>query len=271
MLRRHVPHLVALLVASIAVASVHAQSDPFLASPEARPRHLKTLVETRARAIDAAFPGFIAIADFKVEVSFRKACPETTIRLACYDAAQNALTFDREILEFVDYRALEMADDYWSFYEHAALRDRFPVIGFIDSALWSASMSKIARQHDTTWPHDGCESMLLTKRLGCEMLISAIDSSVRFKHSRIYNANRRDRFWPDDLTFLERSSSGSRDREYAEVRDLGGVELLRPLIEEFGAARVFEYVAQTPFSIEGSNVRASALRYQEQARGALGW
>lgn len=267
----NVPRLVALLVAIVSATTVGAQSDPFMGSPEARPRHLKTLVAMRASAIDAAFPGFLVVADLKVEVAHRTSCSNETTQHACYDANRNALMFDREVLAFVDYRALEVAENYWLFYEYVDLRDRFPIIGLIDNALWGATMSKIAQQHDTTWPHEGCESVQLTKRLGCEMLISAIDSQVRLKRSRIYNANRKDRLWPDDLSFLERSRSGSRDREYADVRDLGGVELLRPLIEEFGAARVFVYVAQTPFSIENSNVRASALRYQERARSALEW
>jgi hypothetical protein len=103
------------------------------------------------------------------------------------------------------------------------------------------------------------------------MLVSGIESQLRFKHSRIYNANRLDRLWPDDLDSLERSGWRDGDREYADVRDLGGVELLRPLIKEFGAARVFAYVAQTPFAIEDNDVKASALGYQARARRTLKW
>jgi hypothetical protein len=107
----------------------------------------------------------------------------TCERTACYDAEQNTLTFIREVHSAADGRLLEVAEDYWLFYEHAVLRDAFPIIEIIDGALWNAFM----------------------------------------------------------------------------------------LIKEFGAARVFAYVAQTPFSIEENNVRASALQYQESARSALGW
>lgn len=263
------PRLFAVLVALMAATTLRAQGAPFLDSPASRQRLFKDLVVARSRAIDAAFPGFLATVELKLAIVPRRGCPEGAAQLACYDATQNVLSFDRRVLGAIDHRLLAVVDAYWPFYEQARLRAEFPVIGLIDGALWSAFMSEIAEQHDVTWPHEGCGSIQMAKRLGCEMLVSGVDSHLRFRQSRIYNANRRDRLWPDDLTSLERS--GGRDREYAEVRDLGGTELLRPLIEEFGVARVFAYVAQTPFMIEGGDVRASALRYQERARSALEW
>jgi hypothetical protein len=54
------------------------------------------------------------------------------------------------------------------------------------------------------------------------------------------------------------------------VQRLGGVLLVRPLVEQFGVPRVLRYIAQNPFHIENDNVRTSALQYQERARQALG-
>lgn len=271
MLVRFVPRLLVLVMFAVAATTASAQSGAFYGRPGYVQSPLKDLVRARSRAIEAAFPGFLAISDFKLVIAPVTACPQRVTYLTCYDAVQNTLTFTREVLSAADSRLLDAAEDYWVFYEHAVLRDEFPIIGIIDHALWNAFMSEIAERYEITWPHADCGSIQLSKRLGCEMLVSGIESNLRFRHSRIYNANRLDRLWPDDLSSLEQSARPSRNREYAQVRDLGGTELLQPLIKEFGAARVFAYVAQTPFSIEENNVRVSALRYQELARSALGW
>jgi hypothetical protein len=270
MLVHFVPRLLALMILAVAATPASAQSDSFH-RPGSAQSLFKELVRARSRAIEAAFPGFLAISDLNLAIVPGTACPTRATYLACYDAAQNTLTFTREVLSGADSRLLQGAEDYWVFYEHPMLRDEFPIIGIIDGALWNAFMSEIAQKYEISWPHEDCGSIQLSKRLGCEMLVSGVESSLRFRHSRIYNANRLDRLWPDNISSLEHSARPSHNREYAQVRDLGGTELLQPLIKEFGAARVFAYVAQTPFSIEENNVRASALRYQELARSALGW
>ena len=61
------------------------------------------------------------------------------------------------------------------------------------------------------------------------------------------------------------------DREYQDVRDLGGIELIKPLVQEFGAPRVFAYVAQTPFIVHENDLFKSATLYQQRARQMLGW
>lgn len=259
------------MILAIIPSCASAQTNAFDGRSVSLESPLKVLVRTRSQAIETAFPGFAEMSDFSLAVGSVKACPDGESVLACYDAEKNILTFTREVHAAADSRLLYVAENYWAFYENEVLRESFPIIAVIDRALWSAFMSEIAQKFGVTWPHEDCGSVQLSKRLGCEMLLSGIESTLRFRHSRIYNANRLDRLWPDNLGSLEQSARLSRSREYADVRDLGGTQLLQPLIKEFGAARVFAYVAQTPFSIEENNVRASALRYQEVARSALGW
>ena len=271
MIVRLATRLFAYMVLAAAAATASAEGGSFGGRAESGHSPLTQLVRARSRAIEAAFPGFLEISDFKLAIAPVRTCPKAATYLACYDAEQNTLTFTREVHSAADGRLLQVAEDYWLFYEHAVLRDAFAIIGIIDDALWNAFMSEIAQKYEMSWPHEDCDSIQLSKRLACEMLVSGVESNLRSRHSRIYNANRLDRLWPDDIGFLQRSVRRSRDREYAQVRDLGGTELLQPLIKEFGAVRVFAYVAQTPFSIEENDVRASALRYQESARSALGW
>jgi hypothetical protein len=111
----------------------------------------------------------------------------------------------------------------------------------------------------------------IARRLGCEMLVSATEQLSHSPTIPLFNANRIDRLWPDDLREFERRAWTRGGREYREVRRLGGLLLVEPLVREFGAPRVFAYLARTPFRIENDNVRLSALRYQERARSALAW
>lgn len=270
-LRRIQRVLATVLLGLLLTATVRAESNVFLDAPEARQKLFKDLVEARMQAIDAAFGGFTAIADFRIRIASPKENFAPTTYLASYDAAPNTLTFDRRVLSALDNRLLMVAEKYWTFYEQEPLREEFWIIGVVDSALWTAFMSQVAQQHEMTWPHEGCSSTRMRERLGCEMLVSGIGSHLRSRYRRIYNTNRLDRLWPDTLTDLEQTGWREGARRYEEVRDLGGMELLQPLIKQFGAPRVFAYVAQTPFSIEDDNVRVSALQYQERARSALAW
>jgi hypothetical protein len=103
------------------------------------------------------------------------------------------------------------------------------------------------------------------------MLSSAIGELARAPGMPMFNANRIDRLWPESLKDFERRAWTHGGREYREVRRLGGLLLVEPLVREFGVPRVFAYVARTPFRIENDNVRVSALHYQERARSALAW
>jgi hypothetical protein len=85
----------------------------------------------------------------------------------------------------------------------------------------------------------------------------------------MFNTNRVDMFWPESLRELRARGWQQSDGTYRDTQQIGGAMLVRPLIAEFGVPRVLQYIAQTPFYIEDDNVRASALRYQEQARVAL--
>jgi len=122
-----------------------------------------------------------------------------------------------------------------------------------------------------TWPPTGCKSIELPSRLGCQMLIAGVDFFVHSRRARIFNENRLDRLWPADLSQLEATGWQRGDREYREVKELGGIELLKPLVQEFGVPRVFAYIAQTPFVVQENDLFKSATLYQRRAREVLGW
>jgi hypothetical protein len=85
----------------------------------------------------------------------------------------------------------------------------------------------------------------------------------------LFNENRIDQIWPHDFSDFRRRLWRHEDREYAEIRRLGGMLLLRPLIGEFGAQRALVYVAQHPFDLRNEDLYASAIAYQEGAREIL--
>src|SRR5688572_4522211 len=134
MIVRLATRLFAYMVLAAAAATASAEGGSFGGRAEAGHSPLTQLVRARSRAIEAAFPGFLEISDFKLAIAPAKECPKPATYLACYDAEQNTLTFFREVHSAADARLLEIADDYWVFYEHAVLRDAFPIIGIIDGA-----------------------------------------------------------------------------------------------------------------------------------------
>lgn len=168
MLSHCLARLLALIPLTLGTAVYgHSDYDYFLDEPGARQSLFKDLVSARSDAISAAFPGFVPIAGLRVAIGPLTNCSNRVAYLACYDAAEKALTFDRKVLSFTERRLLPAARDYWLFYERAELREQFPIIAMIDGALLSVFMNDVATKHDLTWPHEGCGSAQLAQRLGC--------------------------------------------------------------------------------------------------------
>jgi hypothetical protein len=138
-----------------------------------------------------------------------------------------------------------------------------PPIGAIDEALWTTHLQEAAHQQGMSWPHAECTSFDLAQRLGCQMLVAGIGASLKPPQPQIFNMNRIDLLWPEQLR------DAHNDDAYRDVRRLGGLLLVWPLVASFGVPRVFRYLAQHPFHIENGNVHASALHYQEQAQRTL--
>lgn len=101
------------------------------------------------------------------------------------------------------------------------------------------------------------------------MLTRGIAHYVRTGRNLVFNENRLDRIWPDDFSVFRRRAWSYSTPEYLDVQRYGGILLVRPLLNEFGAPRALAYIAQTPLDIVENSVRISALRYQDQARNAL--
>jgi hypothetical protein len=255
------------------VNAAEAGSESIIApSPSsAREREFSELVAVRARAIETALGPLLEGACAQVYIEFAKPSQPSYPKHgpAEYDSDRHVLTFRRALIESIDYDVSYWASSYWPYYQRADLRAMMPMVEIIDDALWLTHLREAAHQKGMSWPHAECSSLEVAERLGCEMLLTAVRASVRSPQGRMFNANRIDMLWPDDLTEL-RSHAWRQDVVYRDVQRLGGVLLVRPLVEQFGVPRVLRYIAQNPFHIENDNVRTSALQYQERARQALG-
>lgn len=231
---------------------------------------LRDLIAARLLAMENAFGE-----------SFETLAPQMTIRIAkrsdslheaqaTYDPEHRTLTVPRTYLVAMQAPIpLEWARSYWPYYRQFEYRDEFAVIGAIDSLLWDAYLQEAARVRGASWPDKACFSNELRRRLPCEMLVAGIAEHVQSVRLPLFNVNRLDLIWPDDLSSFERALSGARDSRYLEVRRYGGILLLKPLIAEFGVPRVLAYVAGNPFKVHGDNLRQAALRYQSEARASL--
>jgi hypothetical protein len=231
-------------------------------------RKFAELVGVRAEAIDTALGPLLEGACASVRIEFAKPSAPTypTSGYAHYDPVRHVLTFRRNVTGYIDYDMTPWARSYWPYYQDSTLRSVMPIIGVIDEALWTTHLQEAAHQRGLLWPHHECASMDLSKRLGCQMLIEGTAASLRPPQPQIFNMNRIDLLWPDKLA----PERGARDEEtHRDVRRLGGLLLVRPLVARFGVTRVLRYLAQHPFHIESDNVHASALRYQERAERAL--
>lgn len=236
----------------------------------ARERRFVELVLVRAQSIANAMGPLLedACTDVRIEVAKPSAPTYPKDAPARYDPQRHVLTFRRLLADQLDYDVSYWARSYWPYYQKPELRAVMPVIEVIDDALWMTHMQEAAHQKGVSWPHEGCMSLRVAERLGCEMLFTAARASVRSAQLEMFNANRIDILWPEDLHEL-RVRAWQQDAAYRDVQRLGGLMLVRPLIARFGLPRVLSYLAQTPFRIDGDNVRASAVTYQEQAKRSL--
>jgi hypothetical protein len=231
------------------------------------------LVCIRARAIETAFGALFDARELVIRIEFVAAddpqYPQAS--MSSYDPVRHTLFFRRGVLMQSPEAWYQYALAYWPYYGGDAPRAKYPVIGMVDEALWNAHLRQAAHERGLSWPHEDCGSMDIARRLGCEMLVSATVELSQSQTAPLFNANRVEQLWPENVREFERHAWTRGGREYREVRRLGGLLLVEPLVREFGAPRVFAYVARTPFEIENDNVRLSALSYQDRARNALAW
>jgi hypothetical protein len=252
--------------------SLHAQTCT-AATGSMREQRFANLACIRIRAIETAFGALFDGRENVIRLEFvgrdDSRYPRTS--MSDYDPARQTLYFRRVVLSQSADGLSQWALAYWPYYNNEVARAEYPVVKIIDEALWDTHLRRAAHERGFAWPHEDCGSVDIARRLGCEMLVSATAELLHSPDSPMFNTNRIDRLWPEDLREFERHAWTRGGREYREVRRLGGLLLVEPLVREFGMPRVFAYLARTPFRIENDNVRLSALGYQERARSALTW
>jgi hypothetical protein len=230
------------------------------------------LVSYRTEAMETAFGAMFGALPERIQIKFvstKDAEYELYGGDVAYDRENRTIIFPRRVLGSKTPNPLRWAAYYWPFYENEQYRQTFPVIETIDNVLLSAYMQEAANLRGLPWPHKGCSSLDLAKRLPCEMLVQGIAEHLTAIRSPLFNSNRLDRIWPDDFSTFRRRAWRHGDQEYVDVQKYGGILLIKPLVAEFGVPRTLEYVAQTPFQVEDNNLRVSALHYQELARQTL--
>jgi hypothetical protein len=231
-------------------------------------RRFSEVVMMRVTAIDQALGPILEGADDKITIELAYSGDASYPRNgpAAYDPGRHTLTFRRNVVGMLSNGVRSWAKAYWPYYKNEDIRALLPAIELIDNALWMTHLQEAANRKGLSWPHEDCGSLDIQKRLGCEMLTYGAEASRR-QVQPFFNTNRVDMIWPESLQELR--VRRQEDTVYRDVQTLGGSMLVRPLIAEFGVPRVLQYIAQTPFQIQDDNVRASAQRYQEQARRAL--
>ena len=234
-------------------------------------KQIGQLIAYRSEAIEYAFGSVFDALPDNVEIKFVSSSDPQYEKFSgrvAYDQEQRVMVVPRRYLDAETPNPLRWAAAYWPYYRNQQYQSAFPLIAAIDSALWGAVLQETAHVRGLSWPHAECGSVDISKRLPCEMLIAGVGALLTESRDVIFNANRIDRIWPENFASFEQRSWRT-DREYVDVQRYGGVLLLRPLFSEFGVPSALAYVAQTPFHIEGGNMRASAVRYQERAREVL--
>lgn len=233
-------------------------------------KQVSQLISYRTQAIEYAF-GELAVLPAQIDVKF------VTQRDAEYAQFGGRLAYDREHHRIIVPRRyataklpnpIRQAISYWPFYQDNLYIDEFPIIGAIDNAIWSAYLQEAAQAHGVSWPHAGCTSVEVGKRLPCEMLMEGIVEFITTTRTALFNENRLDRIWPDDFADFQRRVWRD-ENEYRDVQRYGGIMLVRPLIGQFGVPRTLAYIAQTPFLVEENSLRTAAMKYQQRAREAL--
>jgi hypothetical protein len=234
--------------------------------------NLAALVNYRSQAIETTFGAYAAPMPDEVRIEFANADDErfrSGLTPVALDIQQGTMTFTRGAVSAKLPNPLTWAKSYWPYYNNPLYTNAFPIIASIDSAIWNAYMREAARQRGLPWPHTQCGSIDLGKRLPCEMIVEGVLGFITSSRDVLFNENRIDQIWPHDLSDFRHRLWRHDDREYSEVRHLGGLLLLRPLIDEFGVQRSFVYVAQHPFDLYNEDLHASAIAYQERARAFL--
>jgi hypothetical protein len=233
---------------------------------------LATLVNYRSQAIETTFGAYAAPMPDEVHIEFVSNKDErfhAGLTPVALDIQQRTMAFTRGASSAKLPNPLTWAKSYWPYYNNALYTNAFPIIASIDSAIWTAYLREAARQRGLAWPHPQCGSIDLGKRLPCEMMIEGILGFVTSSRDVLFNENRIDQIWPHDFSDFRHRLWRHEDREYVEVRQLGGFLLLRPLIDEFGFQQTLVYIAQHPFDLRNEDLHASAVAYQERARETL--
>lgn len=231
------------------------------------------LLSYRSQAIEGAFGELSLVLPAQLQIKIVKSKdPEHRLLggSIVYQQQSQTLLLPRSVMAARLPNPLRVTAYYWPFYQSQTLREEFPIVEAIDNALWSVFLQEAAQRSGNTWPHSNCNATAIGKRLPCRMLLSAAARFVKVRNDLLFNENRIDRIWPDDIAAFEDRTLRADDPEYGDVLRFGGILLLRPLVAEFGVPRVLAYIAQTPLLIEDNSLRVSALRYQELARDVLG-
>gem|GEM_PF-1054438 len=227
------------------------------------------LVSYRAEAIERAFGDFRPVMPKRIAIKYvgpRDDEYELYSRRVAYDLEQEVLVVPRFMTSARIPNPLRATANYWPFYQNELYRERFPLVLAIDNALWGAYLQEAAQEKGLSWPHENCQSVDIGKRLACEMLVEGIAAQLTAIRDPLFNENRMDRIWPSDFRSFRERVWRRDDRRYLEVQRYGGLMLVKPLIDRYGAPSALFYFAQTPFEIEDDDLRRSALRYQERAR-----
>lgn len=234
-------------------------------------KQIRTLVSYRAEAIVNAFGDPLGIFPDEMELQFvdtRSPVFARTAGAIAYDPDQRQILIPRRYIGATLPNPLRWARSYWPYYENEEYKHAFPIIEAIDITFWGIYLQEAARRRGLSWPHEGCTSVDVAKRLPCEMLVDGVSEHIRTLRIPLFNSNRLDRIWPEDFeAFTKRV--WRTDPEYADVQHYGGILLVQPLVSEFGLPRALAYIAGTPFEVTDDNLRTSALRYQEKAREEL--
>lgn len=236
-------------------------------------QQLLELLSYRTQAIQGAFGDLSLALPTQLRIEFVKSddpAHRLLGRSIVYQPDSKQLLLPRSVMHARLPHSLRHTAYYWPFYQNETLREEFPIVEAFDDAIWSMFLQEAARSSGNTWPHSNCNAIAIGKRLPCRMLLSAAARFVKVRGELLFNENRIDRIWPDDIAAFDERNFRQSDPDYADVLRFGGILLLRPLVAEFGVPRVLAYVAQTPLLIEDDSLRISALRYQELARNVLG-
>ena len=227
------------------------------------------LVSYRAEAIERAFGDFRPVMPKRIMIKYVKpgdAEYELYSRRVAYDLAQEALVVPRYMTSSRIPNPVRATLNYWPFYQNELYRETFPLVLAVDNALWGAYLQEAAQEKGLTWPHANCSSLDIGRRLPCEMLVEGIAAQLTSLRDPLFNTNRIDRIWPSDFQRFRDRVWRRDDRRYLEVQRYGGLMLVKPLIDRYGAPSALYYFAQTPFEMHDEDLRRSALRYQEGAR-----